>query len=113
MKMLIVVLSFALGAWMVFDGLHVLIKNKYFGPPQPGPWRIIVQVMGIDPFKLGIPFTLLGCIWIIGSIGLLSGASWSWPYCITTAILSMWYLPVGTIISVTVIATLLWNGAMF
>jgi hypothetical protein len=28
-----------LGGWMMFDGSHLLIYGKFFGPEKPGPWR--------------------------------------------------------------------------
>src|SRR4051812_37681062 len=35
------------GGWMVFDGIHVLLRGKYFGPDKPGPWSHLFTALGI------------------------------------------------------------------
>jgi hypothetical protein len=95
------------GGWMIFDGIHVLVRGKYFGPDKPGPWSSIFIRAGIDPFRLGPLFVVLGAAWIVALIALLAGAKWGWFGMLGIAIATMWYLPLGTVLSVICIAMLL------
>ena len=102
-------LGAVVGGWFIFDGIHVLIKGKYFGPPEPGPWASVVKLIGISPFSLGVPFIILGLMWLVSSYGVISHQTWSALSTLMVAITSIWYLPFGTVISVLVL-TLLWVG---
>jgi hypothetical protein len=102
-------LFFALlnGTWMIFDGTHVLLKGKYFGPPEPGPWSKIVAKIGIDPFSLGPVFIFLGIVWIVAAIGIMQGSGWSWTLALIIAIGTLWYIPIGSVLALLAIL-LLW-----
>lgn len=106
-KISILVLALMNGGWMVFDGLHVRITGKYFGPPEPGPWSGLVSVLGVDPFTMGPVFIVIGTCWIGSVIGLLYSVSWAWWVLLFTAIATLWYIPMGSIISIAVIALLI------
>ena len=106
-KVLFVVIALLNGGWMLFDGIHVLVKGKYFGPPEPGPWSKVVAKVGLNPFSLGPVFVVLGVLWITAVFGILLGASWAWLLALIVAIFSLWYIPVGTILSVVVIIILI------
>ena len=99
-KIAFLVLAVLNGGWMLFDGLHVMLKGKYFGPPEPGPWSRIFTSIGIDPFSLGPVFILLGVIWMISAIGILTGTEWAWPVAIIVAVCTLWYLPIGTVLAI-------------
>ncbi len=103
----ILLLGVLMGGWLLFDGLHVLLKGKYFGPPEPGPWASVVKLLGINPFSLGVPFLLLGLLWFLSSYAVFSQQSWSAVSALVAAIGTIWYLPFGTVVSVLVLA-LLW-----
>ena len=105
--MAIYLLGVVMGSWLIFDGAHVLAKGKYFGPPDPGPWADVVRAIGVNPFSLGGPFILLGCLWLVSIYALFSQQPWSSVFSGGVAILSMWYLPVGTVIS-AIFLVLLW-----
>lgn len=45
-KILFSIIALLNGAWMLFDGLHVLRTGKYFGPPESGPWSGVVKKLG-------------------------------------------------------------------
>lgn len=94
------------GGWMVFDGIHVLLTGKYFGPPQPGPWSQLVSGVGLNPFSLGPVFIFLGITWLVSSYGLVAGMGWAWYLSLAVALATLWYLPVGTILSLLAIAVL-------
>jgi hypothetical protein len=34
----LILIALFVGYWMVFDGIHVLIYGRFFGPEKPGPW---------------------------------------------------------------------------
>src|SRR3954469_13503142 len=96
-----------LGGWMLFDGIHVIVHGKYFGPDKPGPWSSIFIKVGINPFSLGPLFILLGVLWLVFLVGTLRGDAWGWYFAAIVAIASLWYLPVGTVLSMVYLITLL------
>jgi len=105
-----IVLSFiaiSVGGWMIFDGAHVLITGKYFGPAKPGPWSSLVSAVGLTPFSLGIPFIIFGLLWLFCLAMLYLDHSWAWYGALLVAILTLWYLPLGTAFSLLYIAVLL------
>lgn len=102
-----IVISLIVGGWMIFDGVYVLLKGKYFGPEQPGPWSRVVRVVGLNPFSLGIPFIVLGSTWWFAVLALLIGLPWAWALCVTVAVATLWYVPVGTSLSLAAIGLLI------
>jgi hypothetical protein len=109
MKFVITILSFIQGAFMLVDGIYVILKGKYIGPPEPGPWAILFTRLGADVFKLGPLFIIFGLAWLLFFYALLTGQQWGYRYGIIISILTLWYLPVGTIISVIVLLILLFS----
>ncbi len=99
-------IALLVGGWMIFDGIHALTTGKYFGPERPGPWSHVVTLIGIDPFRLGVPFIALGVLWLLFLSAMLLHQSWAWYAALLTAILTLWYLPVGTILSLLYISLL-------
>ena len=106
-KIIASLIALLVGGWMIFDGVHVLRTGKYFGPEKPGPWSDVVASIGLDPFRFGIPFIVLGLLWLLFLSAMLLQQSWAWYAALLTAILTLWYLPVGTILSLLYIV-LLW-----
>lgn len=92
-------IALIVGGWMIFDGIHVVATGKYFGPEKPGPWSDLATAVGLDPFRLGIPFIALGAFWLLFHSALLLGQNWAWYAALLTAVLTLWYLPVGTFLS--------------
>lgn len=92
---------------MIFDGIHVLARGKYFGPPDPGPWSNLVTRVGLNPFSLGPLFIVLGACWIVFLIAMLRGQPWGRTGAVVVAVASLWYVPVGTVLSVIYLALLL------
>jgi hypothetical protein len=106
-KILTAVVGLLAGGWMVFDGVHVMLRGKYFGPDKPGPWSVLFARVGIDPFRLGPLFIVLGTLWLVFLVALLCDRTWGWYGAAGIAVLSLWYLPLGTILS------LLYLGLLF
>ncbi len=106
-KLILVLLAGLAGGWMLFDGVHVLRHGKYFGPDLPGPWRHLPEALGIDPLRMGPVFVVLGALWLLAAaVFLVTGSRLPLAGC---AILGLWYLPVGTALSLATLA-LIWLG---
>lgn len=97
------------GGYMLFDGIHKLLTHRYFGN-QLGPWAGLVSAVGIDPESLAPIFVLLGCLWLSAPIAVLLRVRWSRPLLTVVALVSLAYLPFGTILSVLVLALLFSAG---
>lgn len=107
MKYVVIALASIQGLWMVIDGVYVIANGKYIGPPKPGPWAMLFEALGIDVFKLGPMFVLFGAAWLIFAGCFLSGAGWARNFGIVLSVLSLWYLPVGTLFSLVVLIALI------
>ena len=106
MKILFALVGLLAGGWMIVDGVHVMLRGKYIGPEKPGPWSVPFTKLGIDPFRLGPMFIGLGALWLICLVAVLSGQAWGKYAAAAVAIASLWYLPLGTILSLVYIVLL-------
>lgn len=115
MGWIVVVLALAEGGWLAFDGGRALIVGDYVSPAsgphagQLGPWAGVVASVGIEPrstlmksFHLG-----LGTAWVVTLLFFVLGAPWAWWGMLCCAVLSLWYLPFGTLASMIQIVLLL------
>jgi len=109
MKILITIFGFLNGAYMLLDGIYVMIKGKYIGPEKPGPWAELFYKLKVDVFKLGPLFIVLGLLWLFWLYSLWTNQSWTYMLGIITCILTLWYLPVGTIFSIFILLILLFS----
>lgn len=107
MKYVVLALSLINGLWMLIDGVYVMLNGKYIGPEKPGPWASVLSITGVDVFKLGPMFVGFGIAWLVFAAGLFADASWAYWLGVIAAILTLWYLPVGTIISLLNLAILI------
>jgi len=107
MKILISILGLLNGAYMLLDGLYVMLKGKYIGPEKPGPWANLFYKLRIDVFKLGPLFIVFGLIWLTWLYSLWTNQSWTYPFGVVICILTLWYLPVGTIFSLIILLILI------
>jgi len=107
MKTLITILGFLNGGYMLLDGIFVMIKGKYIGPEKPGPWATIFYKLNIDVFKLGPLFIFFGLLWLVWLYGLWTNQTWAYPFGIIISILTLWYLPVGTLFSIIILLVLI------
>jgi hypothetical protein len=107
MKILITILAFLNGGYMLLDGLYVMMKGKYIGPEKPGPWASIFEKFGVDVFKLGPLFIIFGVLWLVWLYGLWTSQSWAHTFGIVVCILTLWYLPVGTLFSLIILLALI------
>lgn len=109
MRILLIVLSFANGLFMLADGIYVIVNGKYIGPEKPGPWAMAFDRLGVNVYRLGPIFIAFGIVWLAFASGLLSGSSWAYNFGIVISILTLWYLPFGTLLSIIVLAIVVLN----
>jgi hypothetical protein len=115
-RALAVVLAFIQGSWMAFDGTRALIVGDYVTPStgayagQLGPWHYVVSSVGIAPRSnaMKLIFVAYGIGWLVIVFGLLRSSPWAGVAAIVAAIGTLWYLPVGTLCSLILLACLLW-----
>lgn len=91
---------------MLLDGIFVMLKGKYIGPEKPGPWAGLFNRLNIDVFKLGPLFIIFGLLWLIWIYGVWTNQSWAYVSGLLIAVLTLWYLPLGTLLSVAVLVML-------
>lgn len=92
---------------MLLDGLFVSFKGKYIGPEKPGPWANLFYKAGMDVFKLGPLFIVFGLLWLVWICLIWTHHPAAFLFGITMSVLTLWYLPVGTFISIVIVAILL------
>jgi len=107
MKILITILGLLNGGYMLLDGIFVILKGKYIGPPKPGPWANLFYKLNVDVFKLGPLFIVFGLLWLVFLFGLWTNQSWAYIFGLTISVLTLWYLPVGTIVSIIILVLLM------
>ena len=105
---IVVVLGLMLGGWLVFDGGRAFIVGDYVTPKsgpyagQLGPWAKVVSAVGIEPrstlmksFHVGF-----GVLWLAMTVAFMLRMPWAWTGMLISAVLSLWYLPFGTLFGV-------------
>ena len=107
MKILITILGFLNGGYMLLDGIFVMLKGKYIGPEKPGPWANLFYKLNVDVFKLGPVFIVFGLFWLIWLYGLWTNQNWVYTFGLVISILTLWYLPVGTFFSIIILLALI------
>ena len=106
MKILITILGLLNGGFMLLDGIYVMLKGKYIGPEKPGPWANIFYKLDVNVFKLGPLFIVFGLLWLGWLYTLWTHQQWAHMYGILTCILTLWYLPAGTLFSAIILVIL-------
>ncbi|MEO7308657.1 MAG: hypothetical protein ABIR78_12640 [Ferruginibacter sp.] len=106
MKILIFIAGLITGGYMLLDGIFVIVKGKYIGPDKPGPWANLFYKLDINVFKLGPLFILFGIIWLVFILGFWTNQSWAYMLGLFISFLTLWYLPVGTLLSLIVLVVL-------
>jgi hypothetical protein len=114
-KYVAVVIAFLIGAWFTFDGTRALTVGDYVTPQtgpragQLGPWSRIVSTLGLDPRgrTMKCIHVALGVAWLISMLLFLFRPSFGWWGLLATSLLSLWYLPIGTVLSLAELGLLL------
>ena len=114
LRWLVIVAAVLESGFMVVDGTHALTTGDYFTPRsgpyagQLGPWASVVSRAGVQPRStaMKVTFVVLGAAWLAVVLAFARGASWSWFAMLAFALGTLWYFPVGTILSVVQLAAL-------
>src|SRR5437867_13330731 len=96
----IAILSFILGAWLIFDSTRKLLTGYYTSEQTIGlgPWATIVSALGVRPADMAFPFVLLGIIWIVNGAIVLPGASTIYERTMAITTVTLFYAPPGTLV---------------
>lgn len=110
LKWVVVALALMDAGYMTADGIRALTSGDYFTPSsgehagELGPWARVVESFGIAPRSSPMKafFVIYGLIWSAFTVAFALEQSWSWLPMLVFAIGSIWYLTIGTIVSVGV-----------
>ena len=96
------ILSFILGAWLVFDNARKLLTGYYTGEQTIGlgPWATIVSALGVRPADMAFPFLFLGIVWTVNGAIVLLGASTRYERTIAISIVTLFYALPGTLVGI-------------
>jgi hypothetical protein len=114
-RWLIALLAFCEAGWLTFDGLHALITGGYVTPKtgahagQLGPWARLLPRVGVDPRSTPVKggFAAYGIGWLVIVVLYVLGLSWARWAMLVAAIGSLWYLPIGTVLSAALVVLLI------
>lgn len=97
---IVVLLALVTGGWLLFDGLHAALTGSYtLIGGRLGPWADLVRALGVNPdgALMHLVFIALGAATLVAVAGSLMHTRWARTALLVTAVLTLWYLPVGTI----------------
>jgi hypothetical protein len=107
-RILILLCIFIEAGWMAFDGSQALVTGALITPKsgpragQLGPWHHLVERVGVNPqgTAMKLVFAIYGWIWLAIGLAFAMGKSWCWPAMIVAAACTLWFFPLGTLLSV-------------
>lgn len=102
------VIALVLGAWFTFDGSRAFLRGNYVtartGPHQGqlGPWAKCVAAVGFEPRGVFIKsvHVFLGLLWIVSAGLFVVRPGTGWYAVLGSSVLSLWYVPLGTVLSI-------------
>lgn len=112
---IVLLLALLEAGWLAFDGSRALIVGDYVTPRsgphagQLGPWSKLVEAVGIEP-RSTLMKTIhvgLGVVWLAIAAAYAVGEPWAARGMLACAILGLWYLPMGTVLSLAQVVLLL------
>ena len=115
LKWLVILLALSEAGWMAYDGWHAWRTGDYVTPRtgahagQLGPWANVVSAAGIEPRSPLVKtiFVVYGLAWLAIIACYALGYGWTRTAMFASAAGTLWYLPVGTLTSLLIMA-LLW-----
>ncbi len=110
-RLFLMTMAVILGGWLTFDGSRALVTGSDTTPDtspyadQFGPWAAVVSSIGLDPTgtMLKAVHVVLGIGWLWCALLVLRQAPLARRALLLTALFSLWYLPVGTLVGLLVI----------
>ena len=114
-RALVIGLAIIEAGWMTFDGSRALVVGDYITPRtgahagELGPWHHVVEAVGIEPRStlMKTIFVAYGFAWLMVIVGFVRRLPWAPTAMLVAAVGALWYLPVGTVLSIAQIAGLL------
>jgi len=115
LKWIVVAIALIQGGWLIFDGSRAIVIGDYVTPStgpragQLGPWSKICSAAGFDPrgTLMKCVHVLLGATWLIALLAFAFRPALGWWVIFACAIGSLWYVPIGTLLSVVTLVLLL------
>ncbi|RPJ80524.1 MAG: hypothetical protein EHM13_11910 [Acidobacteria bacterium] len=112
---IVVALALIEGGWLAFDGGRALLVGDYVTPRsgqyagQVGPWSSVVSAVGIEPRStlMKTIHLVLGVAWLAVTVCFALRIPWSWSGMVACAVLGLWYLPFGTLLSIVQVVLLM------
>ena len=107
LRVVIIVLALGPGLFMTFDGLRALTVGDYLTPTsgpyagQLGPWSGVVSAVGLAPRSsmMKVIFVAFGLSWLGATAAFVRRTRGSSGALAGLAVATLWYLPVGTVLS--------------
>jgi hypothetical protein len=111
----VVVLAVLEAGWLAFDGGRALLVGDYVTPRsgphagQLGSWSRLLSAAGLEPRSTPVKalHLVLGVTWLLMTVCVALGVRWAWWGMLGCAIATLWYLPLGTVLSAAQVALLL------
>ncbi len=86
------------GIWMIVDGFQLLLDSpRRFSSGET--WNHLVVRVGLDPLQLGPLFLVLGVIWILVTMSVVTGMRRARTFAVILACASLWYAVPGTVLA--------------
>ena len=112
---IVLLLAVIEAGWLAFDGSRALIVGDYVTPRsgphagQLGAWSKLVAAVGIEPRSalMKVVHLGLGLAWLVVAGSFAAGQAWGAKGMMVCAVLGLWYLPIGTALSLAQIVLLL------
>ncbi len=103
-----------IGGWLAFDGSRAFIVGDYLtarnGPRagQLGPWSHVVSALGLQPRSPVVKclHVCLGLLWLLGLVCFILRPGLGWWMLLISSVGTLWYLPIGTVLSLIELALL-------
>lgn len=108
-RLVLALLVLVTAGYMVVDGTRALVAGDYFTlEGELGPWAPLVEALGIGARSVAMKtlFVLWGAAWL-AALGLYLAGRATWRLMLVAAVASLWYLVIGTMLSLIQIALLL------
>lgn len=114
MKFVVALIALFIGGWLTFDGTRAFVVGDYVTPKtgpaagQLGPWSKLLSAVGIDP-RSAIAKGLhvgVGLLWLIALVMFFLRPQAGWYALASASVLSLWYLPIGTVLSLVELSLL-------
>ena len=99
---IIAILSFILGAWLIFDSTRKLVTGYYTGEQTIGlgSWATIVSALAVRPADMAFPFVFLGILWIVNGVIVLLGVNTRYERTIAISVVTIFYAIPGTLVGI-------------